>query len=86
MKKETTMANELRRDGDKVQLPMGWALVFCATREGDGQDALQGFVNGPRGASASLAFALETGATSDDNERPIPPAVLKALEQYEEYQ
>lgn len=64
----------------RIPLPLGWLLTFDPRDDG----SLQGFVSkGQR--SASLAFALETG-TDSTNDEDIPEAVLSALEGYGQYQ
>lgn len=63
----------------RVALPMGWWLTFDPRDDG----SLQGFVSkGQR--SASLAFALETG-TDSTNDEDIPEPVLSALDAYTSY-
>jgi hypothetical protein len=74
------MTTTMLKDGSKVQLPCGWKLEICARDDG----SLQGFINKGQ-QSASLAFALETGIDSH-NDEPIPAQVLKALEEYRDYE
>jgi len=71
------------KDGDIVDLPLGWTLEIVSRDDG----TPQGFVFSPdRRESASLGFALGMGTTSGDLEIPIPRAVLNILDrQYEEY-
>lgn len=74
------MSSADRKDGDKIALPLGWALHLCA-RDGG---TLQGFVVAPDGKhSASLAYALDQCETSDLEAIDIPQAVIDALCQYE---
>lgn len=65
-----------------VHLPLGWKITFEPRDNG----TPQGFLEGPKGASASLNFALECGHCSDDAETPIPLQVKARLGAYEEYE
>lgn len=75
------MTNAL--DGAKIRLSRGWYMVLDGSTREEGE--YQGFVFHPDGhESASLAWALDVGTTSGVEEYPIPPEVLKDLEQYAE--
>lgn len=66
-----------------IKLPMGWKLELDPSTRPEGE--FQGFVFSPDGReSASLAYALEVGTTSGNDECEIPQAVLTELEKYAE--
>lgn len=68
---------------EPIELSLGWRLEFCWKDIGEEEDIIQGFVMSPGDKeSASLAFAVEVGTTSDGSEMEIPTVVMNELKQY----
>lgn len=66
------------KDGDRIDLPMGWYMKLDGSTREEGD--LQGFVFSPDGKeSCSLNAAREYGRTTGDNERELPKAVHDAV-------
>lgn len=68
---------------ENIDLGAGWYLAVPDEADDDGRK--QGFVFRPDGRdSASVEAALGLGHLTGLDETPVPPAVLRELEQYRE--
>jgi hypothetical protein len=71
----------------RIRLPQGWVLTF-EPRGPDCDYSLQGFIEGPKGHTASLGAALGWGVAEGKwcEEITVPAAVIAALKPYAEYE